>query len=206
MRKNLLLVLLMFFSPAQAQSSQEHWRLLISGDYHGDEAPTKPGIGWLALIPLGGVWRLEPALVAPSEHTFFHTAPGAHMKSNPVGWFEIYVQDMPRAKAFYEAVFQVGLTPLENPDPQGFPDMQMLAFPSSMEDYGAAGALVHMAGCPSGGSTLVYFSCEDCAAEAERAAANGGRLIKGKMSIDPHGFIAMVMDTEGNVIGLHSMQ
>jgi hypothetical protein len=63
MRKNLLLVLLMFFSPAQAQSSQEHWRLLISGDYHGDEAPTKPGIGWLALIPLGGVWRLEPALV-----------------------------------------------------------------------------------------------------------------------------------------------
>ena len=28
------------------------------------------------------------------------------MKSNPVGWFEIYVQDMPRAKAFYEAVFQ----------------------------------------------------------------------------------------------------
>ncbi|MEN9455612.1 MAG: hypothetical protein RL210_1131 [Pseudomonadota bacterium] len=128
------------------------------------------------------------------------------MKSNPVGWFEIYVQDMPRAKAFYEAVFQVGLTPLENPDPQGFPDMQMLAFPSSMEDYGAAGALVHMAGCPSGGSTLVYFSCEDCAAEAERAAANGGRLIKGKMSIDPHGFIAMVMDTEGNVIGLHSMQ
>jgi len=28
------------------------------------------------------------------------------MKSNPVAWFEIYVQDMPRAKAFYEAVFQ----------------------------------------------------------------------------------------------------
>jgi uncharacterized protein len=28
------------------------------------------------------------------------------MKNNPVGWFEIYVQDMPRAKAFYEAVFQ----------------------------------------------------------------------------------------------------
>ena len=28
------------------------------------------------------------------------------MKSNPVGWFEIYVQDMRHAKAFYEAVFQ----------------------------------------------------------------------------------------------------
>ena len=39
------------------------------------------------------------------------------MKSNPVGWFEIYVQDMSRAKAFYEAVFQGALTPLANPDP-----------------------------------------------------------------------------------------
>jgi predicted enzyme related to lactoylglutathione lyase len=25
--------------------------------------------------------------------------------NNPVGWFEIYVDDMPRAKAFYETVF-----------------------------------------------------------------------------------------------------
>ena len=31
------------------------------------------------------------------------------MNHNVVGWFEIYVQDMPRAKAFYEAVFQVKL-------------------------------------------------------------------------------------------------
>ena len=34
------------------------------------------------------------------------------MKSNPVGWFEIYVQDMPRAKAFYDAVLQpLGIHP-----------------------------------------------------------------------------------------------
>ena len=86
------------------------------------------------------------------------------MKSNPVGWFEIYVQDMPRAKVFYEAVFQGALEELKNPDPNSFTDMEMWAFPMSMEGAGAAGALVKMAGCPSGGSTLVYFSCEDCSA------------------------------------------
>jgi predicted enzyme related to lactoylglutathione lyase len=127
------------------------------------------------------------------------------MKSNPVGWFEIYVQDMPRAKAFYEAVFQGELTPLTNPDPEGFADMEMWAFPMDQEGSGAAGALVRMGGCPSGGSTLVYFSCEDCAVEAARAAAHGGSVFKPKMSIGEYGFIAMVTDTEGNMIGLHSM-
>jgi predicted enzyme related to lactoylglutathione lyase len=128
------------------------------------------------------------------------------MKSNPVGWFEIYVQDMPRAKAFYEAVFQAALTPLSNPDPKEMPGMEMWAFPMSMENYGASGALVRMAGCPSGGSTLVYFSCDDCAIEAARAASSGGTLFKEKMSIGQYGFIALVTDTEGNMIGLHSMR
>jgi uncharacterized protein len=128
------------------------------------------------------------------------------MKSNPVGWFEIYVQNMPRAKAFYESVFQGKLDALANPDPQGFAEMEMWAFPMAMEGSGAAGALVKMAGCPSGGSTLVYFSCDDCAVEAKRAAANGGKIFKDKMSIGEHGFIALVEDTEGNMIGLHSMK
>jgi len=128
------------------------------------------------------------------------------MKNNPVGWFEIYVQDMPRAKAFYEAVFQGVLTPLLSPESEGMPDLEMWSFPMSTEDYGAPGALVKMAGCPSGGSTLVYFTCEDCAVEAARAGSNGGSVFKDKMSIGQYGFIALVTDTEGNLIGLHSMQ
>ena len=127
------------------------------------------------------------------------------MKPNPVGWFEIYVQDMARAKAFYEAVFQGKLTQLPNPDPSGFAQMTMWVFPMSTDGYGAAGALVHMPSCPSGGSTLVYFSCDDCAVEAARAVAHGGQVFKPKMSIGPNGFIALVTDTEGNTIGLHSM-
>ena len=127
------------------------------------------------------------------------------MNPNPVAWFEIYVQDMPRAKAFYEAVFQGELTPLTNPNTDRFPGMEMWAFPSAMGSYGAAGTLVKMPGFPSGGSTLVYFGCEDCAVEAARAAEHGGQVIKPKMPIGEHGFIALVQDTEGNMIGLHSM-
>lgn len=127
------------------------------------------------------------------------------MKNNPVGWFEIYVQDMPRAKAFYESVFQGSLAPLGQPDPaQG---MEMWAFPSARDSYGTPGALVKMAGVPSGGnSTLVYFVCDDCAVEAARAKAHGGSVFKDKMSIGEYGFIALVNDTEGNLIGLHSMR
>ena len=128
------------------------------------------------------------------------------MNANPVVWFEIYVQDMPRARAFYEAVFQGALTAMVNPDPNAFESMEMWGFPSDMTKGGAAGALVKMAGIPSGGSTLVYFSCEDCAVEAGRAAAHGGSVFKAKTAIGEHGFIALVIDTEGNMVGLHSMQ
>ena len=123
---------------------------------------------------------------------------------NPVGWFEIYVQDVQRAKAFYEAVLAVKLEKLEAPGPG---PLEMWAFPMQQGGTGAAGSLVKMEGMPSGGnSTLVYFSCQDCAVEAGRVAAQGGKVMKEKFSIGPYGFIALVVDTEGNMIGLHSMQ
>ena len=123
------------------------------------------------------------------------------MKSNPVVWFEIYVQNMERAKAFYECVFAIQLEQLESPE------LEMWAFPMQEDGPGAMGALVRMEGCPSGGnSTLVYFTCADCALEAERAKENGGQIFKDKFSIGQYGFISLVYDTEGNMIGLHSMQ
>ncbi|SHM32565.1 hypothetical protein SAMN05216428_1284 [Nitrosospira sp. Nsp11] len=127
------------------------------------------------------------------------------MKNNPVGWFEIYVQDMKRAKAFYESVLQGKLEQIPSPTPG--PEVELWSFPMSEEGYGAAGALAKMEGCASGGGgTLVYFKCEDCAVEAARAAEHGGRIFKEKMSIGKYGFIALVFDTEENMIGLHSMR
>jgi hypothetical protein len=125
------------------------------------------------------------------------------MHHNPVGWFEIYVQDMPRAKRFYETVLGVELAPF--PMPEGGPPIEMLAFPMQEQAMGASGALTKMDGMSSGGnSVLVYFNCEDCAVNAARVAAAGGTLQQDKMSIGQYGFIALALDTEGNMIGLHS--
>jgi len=123
------------------------------------------------------------------------------MNINPIIWFEIYVQDMARAKAFYEGVLQVKLERLNNPA------IEMWSFPMAMDKVGAGGALVRMDGVPSGGSgTIVYFSCADCAVEAARAVAHGGQVQRGKMPIGEYGFIALVVDTEGTMIGLHSLK
>jgi uncharacterized protein len=123
------------------------------------------------------------------------------MTNNPVGWFEIYVQDIARAKRFYESVLQLKLEKLDSPG------LEMWSFPMAMDRFGASGSLVKMEGFPSGGNgTLVYFSCADCAIEAGRVAASGGRIQRAKMSIGQYGFIALVFDTEGNMFGLHSMQ
>lgn len=122
------------------------------------------------------------------------------MVRNPVGWFEIYVQDMARARKFYEAVFARTLDKLDS-------TLDMWAFPMDMNAAGAAGALVRMEGVPSGGnSVLVYFSCADCAVEEARVTSNGGRVERSKMSIGQYGFISLVYDSEGNMIGLHSLQ
>jgi len=123
------------------------------------------------------------------------------MTHNPVGWFEIYVQDTARARKFYEAVFGVKLEKLD------VPGLEMWAFPSDMSLRGIGGSLVKAPGVPSGGnSTLVYFSCVDCAVEGGRVAQAGGRLEREKMSIGQYGFIVLAYDTEGNMIGLHSMK
>ncbi len=122
-------------------------------------------------------------------------------KHNPVGWFEIYIQDVNRAKAFYEKTFDVKL---EHVDTSG---VEMWMWPMNHEAPGCTGALVKMEGKDSGvGEVLIYFPVEDCAVWAERAEKNGGHVQKKKSPIGEHGFISLVLDTEGNMIGLHSMK
>ena len=58
---------------------------------------------------------------------------------------------------------------------------------------------------PGGNSVLVYFHCTDCAVEAQKVVQAGGKLMRPKMSIGQYGHIALAFDTEGNMIGLHSM-
>lgn len=122
------------------------------------------------------------------------------MAKNPVGWFEIYVDDMERAKAFYEQVLQIEFERLN------VPDIEMWSFPYG-EGEGISGALVKADAVQAGGnSTMVYFSCDDCAVEEGRVEAAGGTVQQPKFSIGEYGFCSLAVDTEGNCIGLHSRQ
>lgn len=123
--------------------------------------------------------------------------------ANVVGWFEIYVEDMERATAFYETVFGVSLEDMGDPTDG---EVTMKAFPSDMTAYGAPGALVKMDGIgPGAGGTLVYFVSDDCAVEAARVAAAGGEVVREKTDLGEFGAMSLIKDTEGNVIGIHSM-
>lgn len=122
-------------------------------------------------------------------------------KINPVIWFEIPVIDMPRAKAFYEAVFGQELT-LVGKEPR-----QMAMFSMEMGTPGIGGALVKEDGFePSYDGTLVYFSVPDIAMALDRVIANKGKMLLPKTDIGEYGSYALFEDTEENRIGLHTMQ
>ena len=123
---------------------------------------------------------------------------------NAIGWFEIYVADIERATAFYEAVFQISLSRQK----MGEKGPEMALFPNKQGGSGAAGALVQMPQMrsPSTDGALVYFSCVDCAEERSRAEAAGGQCWGEKFAIGDRGYIAIIIDSEGNQIGLISDQ
>ena len=126
-------------------------------------------------------------------------------KHNPVCWFEIYVNDMQRAKKFYSQVLNMEIT--DAPPMDGMGNMQMAFFPWEEKQPNAAGALVKMDGvCAGMGGTMIYFQCEDCSVEESRVEAAGGKVHQSKMSIGEFGFCSMCIDTEGNMFGLHSIK
>ena len=124
---------------------------------------------------------------------------------NPFTWVEIYVADMSRAQQFYETVLDIQM--MELPMPEGMGEMQMVSFPWAEGERNISGALVKMENMsPGSGGTLVYFACEDCTTEESRVEKAGGKVLQPKMPIGDYGFCSIVMDTEGNTIGLHSMK
>ncbi|MCG8308030.1 MAG: VOC family protein [Cytophagales bacterium] len=122
---------------------------------------------------------------------------------NAVNWFEIPVKDMSRARKFYENL--LGVEMMEMP-PMGN-DSEMVAFPWHQDAPFSAGALMRSEGYePSATGTTVYFSCDELEVELGRVESNGGQVVFPKTSIGEHGFIAHIMDTEGNRVALHSLK
>lgn len=118
---------------------------------------------------------------------------------NPINWFDIHVSDLDRAKKFYETVFDVQL--MDFPLEWG----RQSAFPFDPSGKNASGALVEKKDMvPSESNTIIYFDSEDCVTEQARVEKAGGKVVRPKMAIGEFGFIAILLDTEGNTIGLHS--
>ncbi|MEM9344972.1 MAG: VOC family protein [Pseudomonadota bacterium] len=124
-------------------------------------------------------------------------------KMNAIGWFDIYVDDLDRAVSFYETVLACKLEPMG--DPTG--ETQMMSFPTEMSRYGAGGALSKSPHArPGPGGTVIYFNTEDCVVEEARVADAGGQVLRPKFSIGEFGFVSLCQDSEGNLIGLSSME
>ncbi len=125
------------------------------------------------------------------------------MQSNAIGWFEVPVTDMDRAIKFYETVLDVQLSRNQ------MGPLDMAWFPMTDESYGSAGSLV----ChpefykPSTNGVVVYFTAHsgDLNNELSRVADAGGKVLQAKTKIsDDYGFMALIIDSEGNRVALHS--
>ena len=124
------------------------------------------------------------------------------MEQNMVGWFEIPVLDMERAKTFYEKVFQIKI------QVQDLGGTQMGWFPWAEGKTGAAGSLILQPDWYKPSATdgvLVYFASTDAQIELDLIEAAGGKILKQKTQISPDvGYMGLFLDTEGNRIALHS--
>jgi predicted enzyme related to lactoylglutathione lyase len=116
---------------------------------------------------------------------------------NRVVWFDLPVRDLDRAAAFYAAVLGVKVTK------EAFDDFKFCVLE---HDQGNGGALVPAADeVTATQGVLLYFNVDgrlrDAAAQTE---AKGGKVVSPIHPIGPHGFRAIVVDSEGNRIALHS--
>lgn len=120
--------------------------------------------------------------------------------ANSINWFEISVADINRATKFYEAIFNIKMEMME------MMGMQMSFFPSEPGSGKANGGLckgdMHK---PSADGVKIYLNCDpDLQIVLDRVEQAGGKIIMPKTDIGENGFMAFMIDTEGNVIGLHS--
>ena len=120
--------------------------------------------------------------------------------SNTFVWVDIPVLDLDRAIRFYSAV--VG----QPVDKIGGPGFNFGLFKHEGNSVGGCLIEPEEGVAPSLTGPLVYIDAGDRLDAAVAAAqAHGGKVLKGKHSIAPNGFRAVIADSEGNRVALHSM-
>jgi len=122
---------------------------------------------------------------------------------NAISWFEIPATDLARATKFYETIFGVTLNPLD------MDSIKMRMFPID-DMMGVGGAVVDSGGFHKPSTTdgpLIYLNGNpDVQRILDKVEAAGGKIMVPKTEISPdYGYMAVIIDTEGNRIGLHSI-
>lgn len=125
------------------------------------------------------------------------------MKNNAVGWFEIPVNNMERAVKFYEKVLDLKM------ERHMMGPLNMAWFPWQENGLGSPGSLVKHPDfyVPSVDGVLIYLTAHsgDLSNELARVNAAGGKVIQTKTQIsEEYGYMALILDTEGNRVALHS--
>lgn len=121
---------------------------------------------------------------------------------NAINWFEIPVANFERAVAFYETILAAKL-----PVDSSFPGMRMAMFPYN--DPGVGGCLIGFEQArPHADGVRIYLNGgENLASILDRVVAAGGMIVMPKTFLrEDIGYIGMFSDSEGNIVGLHSLQ
>ncbi len=122
---------------------------------------------------------------------------------NAISWFEIPATDLERATKFYETIFGLSLAALD------MENVKMRMFPID-DMMGVGGALVDSGGFHKPSLTdgpLIYLNGNpDLQTILDKVEDAGGKIMVPETEISPeYGYMAVIIDTEGNRIGLHSV-
>lgn len=122
-------------------------------------------------------------------------------RQSRVVWFELPALDLDRAAAFYERILSVNL---KRQDFGGHP-MAIFPYPESA----IGGCLMKAEGIrPSTDGAIVYLNADPSIdAVLEQVEAAGGRVAQPRTALPGDmGHFALIVDTEGNRVGLHSLK
>jgi hypothetical protein len=121
---------------------------------------------------------------------------------NMISWFEIPANDISRAKAFYEKLFDVTMTEMDLGD-----GATMAIFPG--DENSISGAVIKYEGfyTPSHDGPLIYLNCDDDLQPfQDQVESLGGKVLMPKKQIsEEHGYMAIIEDCEGNRVALYSL-
>lgn len=124
------------------------------------------------------------------------------IQKNAISWFEIPTKDLNRAQKFYEEIFDIKMTPLD------LENFQMRMFPIEAPT-GVGGALCYSEShkpSETDGALIYLNGNPDVQNVLNKVQKAGGKVLVPKTQISPeYGYMAVLIDTEGNRIALHSV-